>query len=128
MNAMTIGTIVVLIIVIAICIPAGRHMVKTWRGDGSCCGGGSGSKKTKKVSVADTDESHYPYSQDVKVSGMTCLNCKNNVENAINALGDTLTKVDLDAGVAHVLSKNPIDMMRVEQAVVDAGYYVVRTR
>lgn len=123
---MSWGTIVVLVIVALICIPAVRHMKRTWSGGGGCHGGGSA--PSKKVIVKDTDEANYPYEIEVKISGMTCLNCVNNVENALNALGGTYARVDLDEGRARVLSKEPLDREAVERAITDAGYYVVKTR
>lgn len=123
---MSWGTIVVLVIVALICIPAARHMKRTWSGGGGCHGGGSAA--SKKVVVKDTDETSYPYETEVKISGMTCLNCVNNVENALNALGGTYARVDLDEGRARVLSKEPLESEAIERAITDAGYYVVKTR
>ncbi|MEE8722444.1 MAG: heavy metal-associated domain-containing protein [Eggerthellaceae bacterium] len=125
---MNIGTLVILIIVIAICIPAARHMVKVGRGDGGCCGGGGDGASIKKVKVADRDESHYPYETDIKVSGMTCANCVTRVENALNALDGVLARVSLEQGSVHVLSKSPIDVAKLEGAITGAGYYMVKTR
>ncbi|MBR2779756.1 MAG: heavy-metal-associated domain-containing protein [Firmicutes bacterium] len=69
----------------------------------SCCG----SKETVLAKpVADTDESHYPYKYNVSIEGMQCSNCAANVENAINASGDTWAHVNLGRRRAEVLSKS----------------------
>ena len=35
-----------------------------------------------KVVVADTDESHYPYREELLIGGMSCDGCARNVTNA----------------------------------------------
>lgn len=52
----------------------------------SCCSDGASGKKAKKVVVADTDESHYPYREELLIGGMSCDGCARNVTNALNAL------------------------------------------
>ncbi len=69
----------------------------------SCCG--SPEAVTVKK-VADTDKSHYPHKYTISINGMMCSNCAANVENAINAMGDTWARVDLGRHRAVVLSKN----------------------
>ena len=68
-----------------------------------CCGG---AESVLTRPVADTDESHYPYKYYVSIDGMMCSNCAANVENAINASGDTWAHVNLGRKRAEVLSKN----------------------
>ena len=68
----------------------------------SCCGG---AESVLPKAVADTDESHYPYRYYVSVDGMKCSNCAVNVQNAINAMGDTWAHVNLGRKRADVLSK-----------------------
>ena len=52
----------------------------------SCCSDGASGKKAKKVVVVDTDASHYPYSDELLIGGMSCEGCAQNVANALNAL------------------------------------------
>ena len=68
----------------------------------SCCGT---AESVLQKPVADTDESHYPYKYNVSVEGMMCSNCAANVENAINASGDTWAHVNLGRKRAEVLCK-----------------------
>ena len=49
----------------------------------SCCGG---AEAPARKTVADTDETHYPYRYRLAVGGMRCSHCAVNVENALNAL------------------------------------------
>ena len=117
---------VIICIVIAVCMVfAARRAVRTFSGDGSCCGKKS-AKKAKRVRVTDTDEANYPYAADVPVGGMTCEKCVAAVENALNGIEGVWARVDLSAKSAHVLSKQPLDMDRVKDAVREAGYYVMQ--
>lgn len=92
----------------------------------SCCSDGASCKKAKKAVVADTDESHYPYSEELLIGGMSCDGCAQNVTNALNALDGVWATVTYADHMARVRSKNPIDRDALEAAVKDAGYYVMK--
>ena len=55
-----------------------RRIAASTRGKSCCCDGASG-KKAKKVVVADTDPSHYPYSEELLIGGMSCDGCAQNL-------------------------------------------------
>lgn len=101
-----------------------RRIVASTHGK-SCCSDGTSNKKTKKTVVADTDESHYPYCDELLIGGMSCDGCAQNVENAINALDGVWATVTYANHTARVRSKRPIDRGVLETAVRDAGYYVM---
>ena len=82
-------------------------------------------KKAKKVVVADTDLSHYPYSDELLIGGMSCDGCAQNVANALNALDGVWATVTYADHTARVRSKQPVDRGVLETAVKDAGYYVM---
>ena len=92
----------------------------------SCCSDGASSKKAKKVVVADTDPSHYPYSDELLIGGMSCDGCAQNVENALNALDGVWATVTYVDHTARVRSKRPVDRDTLETAVRGAGYYVMK--
>ena len=92
----------------------------------SCCSDGASGKKGKKVVVVDTDPSHYPYSDELIIGGMSCDGCARNVENALNALNGVWATVTFADHTARVRSKHPIDREALEAAVRDAGYYVIK--
>lgn len=92
----------------------------------SCCSDGTSGKKAKRVAVADTDESHYPYCDELLIGGMSCDGCAQNVENALNALNGVWATVTFADHTARVRSKHPIDREALEAAVKDAGYYVMK--
>ena len=91
----------------------------------SCCSDGASGKKAKRVVVADTDESHYPYSDELLIGGMSCDGCAQNVANALDALDGIWATVTYADHTARIRSKNPIDREVLEAAVRDAGYYVM---
>ena len=92
---------------------------------GECCSDGASSKKAKKVVVTDTDASHYPYSDELLIGGMSCDGCAQNVANALNALDGIWATVTYADHTARVRSKQPIDRGALVAAVKDAGYYVM---
>ncbi len=92
----------------------------------SCCSDGASGKKAKKVVVTDTDASHYPYSDELLIGGMSCDGCAQNVANALNALDGVWATVTYADHTARVRSKRPIDRGTLESAVRDAGYYVMK--
>ncbi len=116
---------VIICVVIAVCMVfALRRAIRTFSGDGSCCGGKS-KKKVRRINVSDKDEANYPYTTDIPVGGMTCAKCVSAVENTLNAFDGVWARVDLEAKNAHVLSKQPLDKDAVSDAIREAGYYVI---
>lgn len=117
---------IVVLAVIAIGLFFGfRRIAASTRGK-SCCSDGASGKKNKRVAVSDTDESHYPYSDEVLIGGMSCDGCAQNVENALNALDGVWATVTFADHTARVRSKHPVDREALEAAVKDAGYYVMK--
>lgn len=117
---------IVVLAVIAIGLFFGfRRIAASTRGK-SCCSDGASGKKNKRVVVTDTDESHYPYSDEVLIGGMSCDGCAQNVENALNALDGVWATVTFADHTARVRSKHPIDREALEAAVKGAGYYVMK--
>lgn len=87
----------------------------------SCCGG---AEAVIPKRVEDTDESHYPFKYLVSIDGMKCSNCAANVENAINASGDTWAHVDLGRHRAEVLAKKEKTKEDIVSALNGTGYKV----
>ena len=125
---MNIQTFVLLAVIVVGMVFAARRMYRVFSLKEDCCGGGSkdSSKKFKAAKVEDTNEANYPHSLDVKIGGMTCEKCVQNVQNAINSVdaGNVWARVNLDTKMAHVLSKAPLSEAAVEAAVEQAGYFV----
>lgn len=102
-----------------------RRIAASTRGK-CCCSDGASGKKAKRVVVADTVESHYPYCDELLIGGMSCDGCARNVENALNALDGVWATVTFADHTARVRSKRPVDRDTLETAVRGAGYYVMK--
>lgn len=91
-----------------------------------CCG--TASEAVKKVTVADKDPQHYPYSVTVGVDGMVCANCVQHVENALNGLGDVWAKASLEKKNVVVRMKTPHPNDELRRIIRSAGYLVTDIR
>ena len=89
------------------------------RAKSSCCGGAEA--PTRKT-VADTDETHYPYRYRLAVGGMRCSHCAVNVENALNAMPGVWGRVNLSKNEADVRTKQPVSEKAFAEALQKAGY------
>ena len=114
------GTIIIVIVLVAIAALAIVSYVKKL--SSGCCG--AGGDKVQKNTVSDTDETHYPFRAEIKISDMSCKNCKLHVENALNALDGVWAEVDLKNGTASVKLKNKTPEIELRRVIFNAGYTV----
>ena len=77
--------------------------------------------------MADKNPAHYPYEVQLTIDGMTCGNCVNRVENALNELEGVWATADLMEGKAVVRMKQDIPLEELKQAVKSAGYLVYKS-
>ena len=117
---------IVVLAVIAVGMFFGLRRIAASTHGKSCCSDGASGKKAKKVVVTDTDASHYPYSDELLIGGMSCDGCAQNVANALNALDGVWATVTYADHTARVRSKRPVDRDTLESAVRGAGYYVMK--
>lgn len=113
-------TIIAIIIIAIIAVFAIRGVVKHAKGESSCCGtGGTVKAKEKKLdgSVIGVKTVH--------IEGMTCVNCKNNVERAVNDIDGAACKVDLKKNLAKVSYDREIDEDAVKKAIEKMHYNVI---
>ena len=116
---MGINIVIVVAVVIAAALVIRSYIARGGKGD--CCGGAD---VVRAKGPADRDASHYAHTYEVKVDGMSCENCAKRIANAFNSRPDTMAKVSLAEGVAHVWTKqaaNPDDLRHV---VRSEGYGV----
>lgn len=116
--------IIVLILVVAVVYGIYNYVHHLNHG-GGCCG--EHDAPARKVKAADTNKSHYLHRLVMGVNGMTCQNCQRHVENALNAMADTLAEADLSAQKVTVWTKADADEDAIRQAIRDAGYLPLRT-
>ena len=115
---------IIILAVVIILVFALKGSIKHFRGEGACCGGGSGSVKTKK---AKKKTLHGPVigRRTIRISGMHCQNCVNSVTNALNAIEGVSANVKLKDNSAEVSYDRPVDVADLKQAVEKAGFKVV---
>ncbi len=89
-------------------------------GGSSCCG--EHEAPVEHIRVRDTDPRNYPYHYLLKVEGMVCANCAKRVENAFNATGTFLAKVDLGRKEVRLNAKQALNRREAAQIVDAAGY------
>ena len=118
------NVIIVLILVVAVAYGIYNYVHHLNHG-GGCCG--EHDAPARKVKAADTNKSHYLHRLVMGVDGMTCQNCLRHVENALNAMTDTLAEADLSAQRVTVWTKADADEDAIRQAIRDAGYLPLRT-
>ena len=114
--------VICIILVIAVVAGVKSYMKKLRYG---CCGASS-EPAVKKVKVKDKDPSHYPYQKVLKIDGMTCGNCANRVENALNHLDGVYASVDLMKEEAVVRMKEKVEDQTLKKTVAAAGYTVYK--
>ena len=119
-----VNVIIVLILVVAVGYGIYNYVHHLNHG-GGCCG--EHDAPARKVKATDTNKSHYLHRLVMGVDGMTCQNCQRHVENALNAMTDTLAEADLSAQKVTVWTKADADEDAIRQAIRDAGYLPLRT-
>lgn len=123
--------VVIVLIVIAAVAVAGVRLVGTVTGKRDCCSGdlkepvGSKTEGFAEASIEDTDPSHYPYTAEIGIGGMSCEHCVKAVTNALDSVPGTWAEVTLAGGRALVRSKDKVDEAVLRSAVEKAGYRVV---
>lgn len=115
---------IIILVVVVILIFALKGSIRHFRGEGACCGGGSGSVKTKKVKKKTLD-GPVTGQRTIRISGMHCRNCANSVTNALNAIDGVSAKVSLKDNTAEVSFDRTVDDADLKQAVEKAGFEVV---
>ena len=115
---------IIILVVVVILIFALKGSLRHFRGEGACCGGGSGSVKTKKAKKKTLDG---PVTglRTIRISGMHCRNCVNSVTNALNAIDGVSARVSLKDNMAEVSLDRTVDDADLKQAVEKAGFKVI---
>lgn len=114
--------IIIILIIIAIMVFALKGTIKHMHGESPCCGGSSGSPKKAKQKHLDGPVMG---KKTLKIKGMTCEHCVNNVTNALNEVAGASAKVSLKKKEAVVSYDRELSNIELRKAVEDAGYEVV---
>lgn len=115
--------IIIVLIVIVLLGVALKSSLKHFKGEGACCGGGSG--KTILTAPEKVLENPVIGKKVFKISGMHCEHCAKAVTVALNKVEGISAKVNLNANEAVVSYDREIDINQIMQTVKDAGYKVI---
>ena len=114
--------IIIVLILIVIAVFAIKQTKKHMHGESPCCGGGSGTVKKVKEKHIDGPVMG---TKTMKIKGMTCEHCVNNVTNAINKVAGASAKVSLKDKEAIISYDRELSNIELRKAVEDAGYEVI---
>ena len=115
--------VVIIIAVILLMVLAAKQSLKHFRGEGSCCGGGN--SKVSKVKMKEKILSGPVLGRKtIKIDGMHCEHCVQNVMEAINQIQGVSAKVHLDTKEAVISYEKEVSDNILRQAVENAGYKV----
>lgn len=115
---------VIILVIVVFLIFALKGSIKHFKGEGACCGGGSGSVKPKKPKKK-TLNGPVIGRCTIRVSGMHCQNCVNSVTRALNDIEGVSARVSLKANRAEVSYDREVDETELKQAVEKAGFKVI---
>lgn len=117
------NAIIILILIILLSIGV-KSSIRHFKGEGSCCSGGSGSvkaKRRKKKRLSGPAAG----SKTVQIQGMHCNHCVQSVTREINKIDGASAKVSLRKQKAVVFYDRELDDAALIGAVEKAGFQVV---
>lgn len=115
--------VIIILILVVVLIFAVKSSIKHFKGEGGCCGGGSGTVKTKKPKKKKLD-GPVVGKRIIEISGMHCQNCVNSVTRALNGIDGVSAKVSLHGNRAEVSLDRMVDENELKWAVEEAGFRV----
>lgn len=111
--------IIIIIFLILILISAIVMTIRKFRRGGGCCGEHEAEIRIKRNKISRKE---YPFRTELRIHGMTCINCARRVESALNELDGIQARVDLSSGKAKIFSKQPADETLLYSVIAKAGY------
>ena len=112
------GTYIICGILVIVVVAALLGSKKHFKGEGGCCGGG-GDVKIKPKHL-DTIVA----TKRLQIEGMSCSNCQNRIENALNGMAQVNAKASFKKGEAIVKLGADIPEEELREAVEKLGYKV----
>ncbi|SEH31840.1 heavy-metal-associated domain-containing protein [Selenomonas sp. KH1T6] len=97
-----------------------KGVIKHWRGEGGCCGGGEIAAPPKKELQGKVIGEKI-----IKVNGMMCGNCKIRVEEMLNAINGAAAEVNLHRHEARLTMTREVTDEEIFAAMKDGEYEIV---
>lgn len=115
-----LSNVIIIAVVLLIISFSIKGTIAHFKGEGSCCGGGS-----KDILVKPAKLKHISSVLVIRIDGMHCGHCYARVHNVLNLIEGVNAKVNGPRGEAIVKLEKNIDHKILEQAVSDLGYKVL---
>ena len=112
------ATAIVGILVLVALFFALKGVVKHWRGESSCCGGGDVKVPKKKLTGTIVE------TKIVDIEGMTCGHCKARVEQALDTIVGAAAEVNLHRNHAVVKMTREVSDDEIRRALAGSGYTI----
>ena len=98
-----------------------KGVLKHWRGESSCCGGGGEAIAPPKKELHGTIVGE----KIIKVKGMTCGHCKIRVEEMLNSIEGAAAGVNLHRDEARLFMTREVSDAEIRDAMRDGGYEIL---
>ena len=112
------ATAIVGIIVLGALYFAFTGVIKHWRGESSCCGGGDIKVPKKKLTGTIVE------TKIVDIEGMTCGHCKARVEQALDTIDGAAAEVNLHRNHAVIKMTREVSDDEIRRALAGSGYTI----
>lgn len=116
-----IATIIVGLVVCAALFFALKGVVRHWRGESTCCGGGEIVAPPKKE-LSGAVIGH----KIITIEGMTCSNCKIRVEQALDDIDGAAATVNLHRNIADLAMTRDVADGEIRKALDGSGYKIIK--
>ena len=113
------SSVIAVIILILILVPAVKSTVTHMKGEGDCCGGPKEKAAKNKIDAQKLKELL------IDIEGMHCTNCKNRIENHVNELEGVICKVNLNKKQAIVELYQEVDPEEIKQVIEGLDFTVL---
>lgn len=115
--------VILVLFIIVIFVFALKNSIKHFKGESSCCGGGSGTLVEKKHLANPVVEK-----KTVFTAGMKCSECAKKLWNSLNKIEElSVKKVNFKNGTAVLEASRNISDEEIKSAVENAGYKFIKT-
>lgn len=113
-------TNIIIIIILIIFFSLGiKEVIKHFRGEGSCCGGGSARIRKKKL------KNRIIQKYILKIEGMSCKQCIYTVTEIINEFEGVAGRVNLSKSEGVVLCDREVNIEDIKEKIRRCGYKVL---
>ena len=110
--------VIILLVILLVLIYGVKGTIKHFKGEGACCGGGSGTVKAKRKVLKNPKTGE----KIIQIEGMHCDHCKQKVTEELNKINGAAAKVDLKKKQAVVSYGRPKENEDLRQTVGSAGF------